>query len=224
MIILDIINKCICEISSIVIVLAFIKIIFNSRYGKSATNYMKNQFGIWCSSCIVVVFVFYAYYSIEKCLKIDSLYMGGIILIIFLGVGGILINKIYNLYFKSEISGYAPSSEEYLFIIFVSVIGVSMQMISDGIIGIFEPIVLLLGRLIWLDNKGLKDTEKQIKIDHVRIIETSILFLIGRCLISAYTYFVDGRNFIGIWGAMLYGLILYFPYNFVFQKIYEKKR
>ena len=223
MIILDIIGKYICELCNISIILVFIKIIFKCRYGKLATTYMTNQFGIWCSSCIVVVFVLYTYYSIENYLKIDSLYLKGLFLILFLGFGGILINKIYNLYFKYNMSMYIPSSEEYLYIIFVSVIGASIKMISDGIIGILEPIVFLLGRLVWLDNKELKDIINPIKVEHVRIIETSILFLIGRCLIVAYMYFIDGRNFIAIYGAMLYGLILYFPYNYVFKKIMNRK-
>lgn len=156
MMILDIINKCICEISSISIIFVFIKIMFKSRYGKLATTYMENQFGLWCSSCIVVVFVLYTYYSIENHLKIDSLCLKGVFLIVFLSFGGILINRIYILYFKSDISVYVPSDKEYLFVIVVSVIGVALKMISDGTIGIFEPFALLLGRFIWLDTKEIK--------------------------------------------------------------------
>lgn len=221
--ILNMINICLREISSILIILAFIKIMFKFRYGKLAACYMENQFGLWSSSCIVAVFILYTYYNIENRLKIDSLYLKGVFLVIFLGIGGVLIDKIYNLYFKSDISRYVPSDKEYLFIIFVSVIGASVKMISNGTIGIFEPVTLLLGRLIWLDIKKPKNIVEQIKIDSARIKETSILFLVGRCLISGYMHFFDGKDFIEIWGATFYGLILCFPYNFIVKKVYEKR-
>lgn len=159
------------------------------------------------------------YYNIENNLKLDSLYFNGIILAIFLGIGGILINKLYNKYFKVEESVYNPTDEEYLFIITVSFIGVTAKLFFDDVIGISIPVAILLGKFLWLDTKDIHSIKDTIIVNHHRIIESSILFIIGMLFISICMHFFEGKNYFIVILSFVYGLIVYFPYSFIMSRI-----
>lgn len=200
----------------------FISIMYQKRYTKRANAYMKNQLALLVAGSICCIIILYAYYNIENLLHIDEQYLKGICLAVFLGGGGILINKLYNSYFSSKSGIYKPSNEEYLFIITVSFVGSMIKLLFDGIIGFSILISLLLGRFLWLDTRDICSITKSIKVNHNRIEETAILFLLGIVLLSFLERYLKNDVIVNFCFPFVFGLILYFPYNFIMIKLSKK--
>ena len=219
MFMIKLIDKILFDIIGVILIVYFIKFSYLKRYSKCANNYIKNQLNLLLTSSIVCILTLNIYYNIENNLKLDSLYLNGIGLAVFLGAGGILINNLYNKYFKEKKSIYNPTNEEYLFIIIVSFIGVTVKMFFDNIIGIAIPVALLLGKFLWLDTKDLRSLKDEIKVNHHRIIETSILFILGMLLISICMWFFEEKYYFIVIVSFVYGLIIYFPYSFIMSRL-----
>ena len=216
---LKLIDKMLFDIIGVILIVFFIRFSYLKRYIRCANNYIKNQLNLLISGSIVCIINLNIYYNIENNLKLDSLYFNGIILAVFLGIGGILINKLYNKYFKVEESVYNPTDEEYLFIITVSFIGVTAKLFFDDVIGISIPVAILLGKFLWLDTKDIHSIKDTIIVNHHRIIESSILFIIGMLFISICMHFFKGKNYFIVILSFVYGLIVYFPYSFIMSRI-----
>lgn len=217
------INKMLFDICSIVLLIIFIKIMYKKRYTKLANEYMENQFGILGSSSIVCLIVLNVYFYLEDLLKIDSLQLDGIFITIFFLIGGILTNKLYELYFKSKESRFEATNEEYLLLITISFINVSIWLYSEEIIGLAIPVALLIGRFVWLDTKNLRSIISIIKIDHERIKESSLLYLLGTIVVSFCIHHIKLEKIWELWLSIGYGLIILYPYNFIVTKILNKK-
>lgn len=104
----------------------------------------------------------------------------------------------------------------------VSFISVTVKIFFDGLIGISIPVAILLGRFLWLDTKDLHSIKVALKVDHDRIIESSILFAMGMLLISVCMHFLGERYWLITILSFIYGLIIYFPYCFVISRIDKK--
>lgn len=215
-------NKVLFKITGTVLLIIFINIMYQKRYTKLACTYIKNQLGILVSASIGCIIILYSYYTIENLTHIDEKYLNGICLSVFMGAGGILINKLYNYYFESKLSRYKPNDEEYLFIITVSFIGIMIRILFDGMAGFPVLISLLLGRYMWLDTRDISSIIKSIKINHNRIKETAVLFLIGVFWISFIEFLLKNYFIVNLCFPFVYGLILYFPYNFIMSKTNKK--
>ena len=213
------INKMLFDLYSILLLIIFIRILYKKRYTETANTYIENQFGILCSSSIVIMFVLYVYYYLENRLQIDANYLNGLFLILFFLSGGILTNKFFELYFKSKNSNYDSSSEEYLFLITTSFINITIRLWFDNIIDITTPIVLLLGRLVWLDTKNIQSIGDIIKkVEHKRIWETSVLYTLGTIFVSSCMHYFKLQNIWQLWLSIGYGIIVICPYNFIVAK------
>lgn len=215
--------KMISDIMAVILIVFSIKLLYSKRYTECANYYIKNQLYLLIASSIGCILTLNIYYTIENNLKLDSLYLNGIGLASFLGIGGILINKLYNRYFKEKKSAYIPTNEEYLFIITISFIGVTVKMYFDNIIGISIPVALLLGKFLWLDTKDLHSIKDAIKVSHHRIIETSILFILGMLLISICMRFFEEKYYFIPIISLVYGLIIYFPYRLITNILNKEK-
>lgn len=215
-------NKVIFKIIGTVLLIIFINIMYQKRYTKLACTYIKNQFCILGAASIGCIIILYSYYTIENLTHIDEKYLNGICLAVFMGGGGVLINKLYNSWFKSKLSKYEATDEEYLFIITVSFIGIMIRILFDGMVGFPILISLLLGRYMWLDTRDISSIINSIKVNHNRIKETAALFLIGMFLISFMENYFESYFIVNLCFPFVFGLILYFPYNFIMSKINNK--
>ena len=214
-------DKILSNVVGVVLLIMFISIMYQKRYTRQANEYIENQLALLGAGSIGCIIILYTYYNIEKWLHIDEQYLKGICLAAFLGIGGILINKLYNSYFLSKSSRYKPSNEEYLFIITVSFVGSMIKLLFDGMIGFSIPISLLLGRFLWLDTRDIHAITKSIKVNHNRIKETASLFLIGMALISFLGRYLKNNIIANVVVSFVFGFILYFPYNFIITKLSE---
>lgn len=219
---LDIIYKMLFNIIGVILLIIFINIMYQNRYEKLACIYIKNQLGILGAGSVGCIIILYSYYTIENLLHIDEKYLNGICLALFLGIGGIFINKLYNLYFKSKLSNYKPTNEEYLFIITISFVSIMIRMLFEGIVGFSIPISLLLGRYMWLDTRDIRSIFESIKTNHNRIKETAFLFFIGILLLSFFVNYFKSYFFVNLCVPFAFGMILCFPYNFIMIKVTKR--
>lgn len=215
---LEIIHKMLYNIIGVILLIIFINIMYQNRYTKSACRYIKNQLGILGAGSVGCIIILFSYYTIENLLHIDEKYLNGICLALFLGIGGIFINKLYNLYFMSKFSSYKPTTEEYLFIITISFVSIMIRMIFEEIVVFSIPISLLLGRYMWLDTRDIRSIFESIKTNHNRIKETAFLFLIGILLLSTFVNIFKNELFVNLCFPFVFGIILCFPYNFIMAK------
>jgi hypothetical protein len=206
------------EIASVLIIIVFIQMMYKRRYGVIADRYMKNQFGIWTSSSMSCLVVLRAYYILENRYKIDMNYANGIMLTFAFLIGGLSTAYIYRHYFYCEESKYNPTQEEYLFIVSSSFVAISLKMVMANVISIVIPIALLTGRLIWLDTDSLKAIKQSITVGHKRLLETSVLFVLGILTVSFGLYIVHLPSSMQILIALGYGLIVYFVYGEIIKK------
>ena len=84
-------------------------------------------------------------------------------------------------------------------------------MVSEGVIGLAIPIAILLGRMMWIDTESLKEILSSIKVSHYRIIESSILLIVGVIYISCVMSIFHPIRAIQIVMALLYGIIISGP-------------
>ena len=220
---MNIINNMIFDSASIAFLFAFIDFNYKKRYTENANYYMKNQFAVLISSCISML-ILYFYYYMEEWLHIDYLYLNGIGLIIFFFICGFCSNIFYEIFFKSEKSKYKPTSEEYLFLVITSFVGISIRMVFYGIVDIATPVALILGRLIWLDTRNFRSIIEAFKnVKHKRIVETSILYLLGTFFVSFCMYYFELENLWEVWLSIGYGIIVLYPYNYIVANKNNKK-
>ena len=84
-------------------------------------------------------------------------------------------------------------------------------MVSEGGIGCAIPIAILLGRMMWIDTESRKEILSSIKVSHYRIIESSILLIVGVIYISCVMSIFHPIRAIQIVMALLYGIIISGP-------------
>ena len=217
----EMIDKMIFNTCGVILLIIFINIMYQNRYTKSACIYIKNQLVILAAGSAVSIIVLYLYYTMESLLHIDEKYLNGICLALFLGSGGILINKLYN-HFKSRLSSYKPTNEEYLFVITISFISIMIRMLFEGMVSVSIPISLLLGRYMWLDTRDICSIFESVKINHNRIKETALLFLIGILLLSFFEDYFKSYFIVNLCFPFVFGLILCFPYNIIMAKVTKR--
>lgn len=217
-----IINWVIIDVVTIAIMINFFKFLYLKRYGKVACDYIKGELDIFMIYCLTLTVGLYAYYYLEQIFLLDEKYTNGIILTFFYGGIG-LISKWLCQKWINQKSKYKPTKEEYLFIIEIAFIIVSIKMISERIIGWVIPIAILFGRMIWIDTMSIKEVIESIKVGHDRIIETSILLLGGIVLISYLMWYFNWQRYVQIVLAILYGVVILLPVERI-RKLHRDRR
>ena len=172
------------DIASILVIVWFIGLTYYKRYKDTGYLYVKTQLELISAYCISLVVNLYAYYWAEERFNIDEKYTKGIILTFVFVVAGYIGKVIYKMVFYNREKIYTPTKEEYLFITETAFLVVTIKMVSEGVIGCAIPIAILLGRMMWIDTESLKEILSSIKVSHYRIIESSILLIVGVIYIS----------------------------------------
>lgn len=197
------------DIASILVIVWFIGLTYYKRYKDTGYLYVKTQLELISAYCISLVVNLYAYYWAEERFNIDEKYTKGIILtFVFAGYIG---KVIYKMVFYNREKMYTPTKEEYLFITETAFLVVTIKMVSEGVIGCAIPIAILLGRMMWIDTESLKEILSSIKVSHYRIIESSILLIVGVIYISCVMSIFHPIRAIQIVMALLYGIIIFGP-------------
>lgn len=210
-------NKFTFDLCNMALIIMGIQKMYKKRYSISANQYMSNQLNIILASSTCCMIILYIYNLIEKRLCLNSLWFDDICLTVLFLIGGILTNNLFKYFFHCSRSQYIPSDEEYLFLVIISFTSVSIKMIFYGMLNSIIPFTIILGRLVWLDTKNLNSIINEIKVQHMRIIETSILFLSGTLIVSLSMYYFNLSFFYGIWLTFGYILIILYPYNFLIK-------
>lgn len=202
------------DIFSLLIIIQFIKMMYQKIYKPAAYVYLESQLELFASCSIIYIIVLYIYVYLESIFHIDAKYTNGIIQIVFFGGAGITANQVYKRYFphKKRIY-YIPSKEEYLFIAMVVCGAVSIKMVLEEMIGIVVPLAWILGRLIWLDTSSIKEIKDSLAVSHQRIVESAILFAIGTIFLSILMRFFDYYRILQAFFAVFYGIMILYPYE-----------
>lgn len=201
----------ITDIFAMVVIVAFIRLIYQKRYETTAYLYLKNQLELFISHCITCMASLYIYYFLENKFHVDEQYTGGIILTFFFLASGVGGNRFYKIYFRKKADKYNPTKEEYLVITSTAFIAATSKLVSEGIIGIVIPCALLLGRFIWLDTSSLKDIKDSVMVKHMRIVESAILLIAGMFIVSVLMSVFNLPRFMQPFIAVLYGVIILYP-------------
>ena len=191
------------DIASILVIVWFIGLTYYKRYKDTGYLYVKTQLELISAYCISLVVNLYAYYWAEERFKI-------ILTFVFV-VAGYIGKVIYKMVFYNREKIYTPTKEEYLFITETAFLVVTIKMVSEGVIGCAIPIAILLGRMMWIDTESLKEILSSIKVSHYRIIESSILLIVGVIYISCVMSIFHPIRAIQIVMALLYGIIIFGP-------------
>lgn len=215
---------CLRDLTSILVILSFIHVMYLREYGKTAAKYMGNQFNIIGANSISCLLILNVYYFLENRFHMDSQYMSGMILTGFFLLGGLLSNVLYKYYFCDRESRYKTNHGEYLFMTSVAFMAVSIKLVSEGIIAITVPFAILMGRFIWLDTGSIKSIVEEVNVYHKRIIETSVLLLCGMVLIAGVMYFLKPPEYTQTLLACLYGIIVYLPYRWGRSIVWRKNQ
>lgn len=137
------------------------------------------------------------YKVVENRFGLDSGICEGLVLALTLWGCGCLIGYIYRKWFirdsQNDNVQHLIDENEYLVIIIMSVLSVSIKLYAEGVIGIVMPITIIVGRLTWLDTKSRDDIRKAIKINNRRIIEMSVLLAIGMVIVAAVICWWDKK-------------------------------
>lgn len=202
------------DIFSLLIIIQFIKMMYQKIYKPAAYVYLESQLELLASCSIVYVIVLYTYVYLESIFYIDTKYTNGIILIVFFGGAGIIANQMYKKYFsRKKRIYYIPSKEEHLFIATVVCSVISIKMVSEKMIGIVVPLAWIWGRLIWLDTSSIKEIKDSLAVSHQRIVESAILFAIGTIFLSILMRFFDYYRILQAFFAVFYGIMILYPYE-----------
>ena len=199
------------DIFSMVVIIYFIELVYKKRFNVTAYLYVKNQLEILVSYCITCMVFLYIYYFLENKFHIDDKYTEGIILVLFFLAAGVGGNHLYQTYFHKKTDKYNPTKEENLVITLTAFAAVGAKLVSEGIIGILVLCALFLGRLIWIDTRSVRDITDSVTGKHNRIIESSILFLMGMFIISALMWGFNLPRIMQSFLAVLYGVIILYP-------------
>ncbi len=196
-----------------------ILVMYRLSYKKEAMPYLDSQLRIIGTSGMSCSLVLNIYYYLENKYSIDTY---GLMLILAFLFGGLLSNYLYKHYFHLKTSRFQPTDSEYLFMISIAFGAISVRMAIHNIISIIIPLALLSGRYIWLDTKTIKEIFTNLKTNHNRIIESSILFLLGLILPSLLVAFLHIHRSWEIIVLFGYGLIIIFPYRYIRKLIQNK--
>ena len=151
-----------------------------------------HQISLMSASSIICCAVMRIYVVIEDKFHLDAQHFSGAFLTLSLFLGGQLINLLYLKFFVadncSDTDRLQIDAKEYLVIVILSFLSVSIKLVAEGAITIIMPLALVLGRLMWFDTKSYDDILASIQIDSKRIIKMNILQAIGMLFVS-----------IGIW-------------------------
>lgn len=207
----EVIGWGISDIVTMIIITYFVWFIYQKRYEEAAYLYLKNQLELFTSHCITCMISLYIYYFLENNFHVDEGYAGGIILTFFFLASGVAGDHLYQIYFCKKVYYYNPTKEEYLVITSTAFIAATSRLVSEGIIGIGIPCALLLGRFIWLDTRTLKDIRDSVRVKHMRIVESSILLIVGMLILSALMSIFNLPRAIQPFIAILYGIIIFYP-------------
>ena len=211
----------ITDIFAMIVIIIFIKLIYQNRYGTTAYLYLKNQLELFSTHCITCTASLYIYYFLEDKFHIDNQYTGGIILTLFFLVSGVGGNRLYQTHFRKNTDKYNPTKEEYLVITSAAFIAVTSKLVSEGIIEIVIPCALLLGRFIWLDTSSLKDIRDSVMVKHMRVVESAILLIVGMLILSAFMSVFNLLRAIQPFIAVLYGVIILYPVEKIRPYLYR---
>ena len=207
------------DMACLLIIIIFVRMMNGISYERESREYMENQFGLIASSSISCLLVMRAYYYLESKYQIDAMYTNGIILTSALLIGGMISELMYKHYFYREDSRYSPTDKEYLFIVSMSFLAVSIKMVSENVIEITIPVALLLGRFVWLDTRSIMSIKDAVEVRHMRIVESSVLILIGMALLSVVSYQLHIERYVEIFVSLGYGLIVLVPYKYIRDKV-----
>lgn len=211
-------DKILMNVVSIAIICFAIFQTYKLLYGKPAWTYLLNQEGIIVAGCIVNFIVMNVYYLYIVPI-IPSQYQSVVLIFAFF-VSGILIDKSFQRIFKSKKSKFESTNEEYLVLMLISFIAISILMTSDGIMPLVDIFTIVLGRLIWVDTKSFNDIRKEIFVTHKRIIETGCLLIIGILVISITTYCFKCPE-LKVFIAVIYGMLICTIYHKIRKKIHK---
>lgn len=207
---------------SILIIILFIFIMYKNLFGKIASAFLENQKNIIYAGSIVNTIILNIYYLLIIPSQISSQYQSLILIALFM-IEGIAIDTLYQRYLRSKNSKYNPSSSEYLVLMIISFLAVSILMVSDGIMHWTDIFIIVLGRLIWFDVPSFKALKESINVQHKRILETAILLIIGVMLISISTYMTHDEPWIKLMIALVYGILIIFVYGRIRKKQMKKR-
>ena len=215
-----------CNVTMVLVIPIFIHFMYRDVYGEKAALYIKNQISIVISGSFVTMIVLTVYYSLENKIHLDEKYFGGICLTLFILMSGILIEKFYEKFLKSDKSKYeiTNNDSEYLFQMIIAFVSVSFILYMDKWIKQPAiPIALVIGRLIWFDTKSFKMIREAVIVKHNRIKESSVIYLIG-VLVSVVIPILFGmKNDYRIFVALIYGLAILYIYGYIRKYLMKRK-
>lgn len=209
------------DIFAMIVILFFIRRTYQNRYGTVADLYLKNQIELFVSHCVTCMSSLYIYYFLESKFHFDKEYAGGIILTFFFLISGVGGKCFYQIYFHEKEDRYNPTREEYLVITSTVFIVVTLKLVSEGIIQLVVPFALLLGRFIWIDTSSLKDIRDSVIVQHKRIIESAILFIVGMVILSIVMPVFQLPKAVQPLIAVLYGIIILYPVEKMKPNLYK---
>lgn len=206
---LDALKYALMDMASMLFILVFISLAYYQRYRITAGYlYVKEELNVLSAYCVVFVMVLYTYYYLENKYHYDSKYANGIILIFFFLLAGIFGNVFYKKYFSDKRSHYQLCAEEKLIMTSTAFISVSIRLVSEGVIKSIVPLALFLGRFIWLDTDSIKSIKESVKTIHTRIIESSILLIVGVLFLSSVVYLFKMPRSMHPVIVLVYGVII----------------
>lgn len=215
---MEVFSTLMCNVTMVLVIPIFIYFMYQNVYTETAALYIKNQISILISGSFVTMIVLTAYYFLESKIHLDEKYFGGICLTLFMLMDGILIEKFYEKFLKSDTSKYETTNNdsEYLFQMIIAFVAVSFILYMDKWIKQPAiPIALIIGRLIWFDTKSFKMICEAVVVKHDRIKESSVIYLIG-VLISVFIPKFGGmKNSCRIFVALVYGLSVLYIYGYI---------
>lgn len=213
---IELLNVAFFDFLCIFVILTFIDNMYFWCYGRVANRYMKNQFNLLLVNSLACTFVMRTYFFIKMYFQIED--KNDFLLSAFLMFGGMLTHSIYPKVRKTSAGSYKPSDGEYTFVCIVSVIAIGIKLWADRIIPIYLPMLLVLSRLSgWLDTKNPLEILREIKPNHARITESSLLLLAGMCIIALVIRYVNLSLDVKIKEiavSFIYGLVILFPYRY----------
>lgn len=205
---LELFENAMMDIVSMLLIILSIDIVYKKRYQVSGYLYVKEQLNMLSTYCVIFLIIFYLYYYLENKFHYDSEYMNGIFLVVFILLAGIVSKIIYKKYFANKLSHYQSSDEDRVVLTLAAFVAISIRLVAIGVIKIVIPISIVLGKFIWLDTESIENIINIVKTKHKRIIETSIIFVMGILILSIVTYILNVPRYMNPVIILIYGLII----------------
>lgn len=187
---------------------------YKKVFAKPASIYIKNEISIVEVGCIANTIILNIYYlCCQGEVPIVSAKYQSLLLIVLSLFAGIFIENVYQRIFRLKKSKYNPTPEEYLFLLITSFLAVAIMMSADGRMPVLDIFIIILGRLIWFDTKSIKALKETITVKHNRIVETSVILLVGVLLISIVVNVFRRHPICKLMLACIYGIVIYKVYG-----------